>query len=238
MALMPLLAHLVGLRGQSVNASWIIDGGCHRGEFAAQALNHFPASHVLSFEPDPDSFQLAQRNLGSQSRSVLVNSALGARKGQAEFFRGAYTATNSLLPRPKEEAKPYYPEAASLTGGYQVDVSTIDDECAERGIDVVDLLKLDLQGGEKAALEGASEMLASQRVNVIFLEVVFVRKYHEQPLFWEIWQQMEHFGYTLYSIEDIKIGLYHQEEVSLRHRQWNQGDAIFLSPKLRAVLDG
>jgi FkbM family methyltransferase len=232
-----LAKKLIGLLPASEEKRWLVDGGCHIGVFTIAAINHFPSTNILSFEPDPDSWVAAQKNIGFYKRVEIVKAALGAESGKAEFFRGPFSATNSLLPRPRDELRPYYPEQAFLKGGTIVDVVTIDEECKKRGIKGLDVLKLDLQGGELAALAGAKALLASGLVKVIIVEVVFVKKYQNQPLFWEIWGNLETYGYTLYSLEDVKIGLYHSEAISLRHRQWNQCDAIFISRSIRKALD-
>jgi hypothetical protein len=99
------------------------------------------------------------------------------------------------------------------------------------------VLKLDLQGGEIAALRGARSLLESDAIKVVIIEVVFIRKYQDQPLFWEVWRELESCGYTLHSLEEVKIGLYHNEPVSPRHQQWNQADAVFVSAALREAID-
>lgn len=228
------LLELIGSTGDGVS---VIDGGCHHGVFARHALEVMPAARVLAFEPDPESWRIANKAHAGNKNIDIVNAALGETPGRAEFFRGANTATNSLSPRPAAMAKPYYPAKATLTGGDFVDVTTIDHECATRNIAAIDLLKLDLQGGELNALKGAQTMLASSRIDLILCEVVFVEKYRDQPLFWRLCAHLDQFGYSLFSLNDIKVGLYDGAPTDLRQQQWNQADALFLSPKLRHKLD-
>ena len=229
------LLQLVDTSGDSCH---IIDGGCHIGRFALEAADTFPQAQVLAFEPDPESFASAERNTASRSEIQILHCALGETEGRAEFFRGPLTATNSLLPRPRGEEQPYYPPEAALTGGSFVDVVSLAKVCNDRGIRHIDLLKLDLQGGELAALRGAAELLRTNAVSALIVEIVFVRKYEAQPLLWEIWRYLDGFGYSLYSIEEVKVGLYGQAAAGLRQGQWNQGDAIFISRDLRQALDG
>jgi FkbM family methyltransferase len=237
MALLNLIKRLIDLSPKPHSDSWIIDGGCHHGHFSRHIITALEPSNVLSFEPDPDSFSKAKQNLNSIANVEIVNAALGSEKGRAEFFRGPYSATNSLQQRPESNLKPYYPEKAWLDGGTFVDVVTLDEECASRGITELDLLKLDLQGSELSALTGAKNLLGSGLVKVILTEAVFVRKYKDQPLLWELWRHLEGYGYTLYSLEQIKIGLYDTDEPGLRSQQWNQCDAIFISNTIREYLD-
>jgi FkbM family methyltransferase len=215
----------------------IIDGGCYVGNFSKIVTRIFNVPSILAFEPDPESFNIAKKNPIFHRGGSIVNAALGAKMGQAAFFRGPNPATNSLLQRPSIGLKPYFPEQAHLESGAFVEVVTLDHECHSRGIEFIDLLKLDLQGSELMALEGAQELLAGNAIKVILLEVVFIRKYKDQPLFWQIWQFLEKFGYTLYAIEEIKIGLYESTENNMRQGQWNQCDVIFISESLRVSLD-
>jgi FkbM family methyltransferase len=167
----------------------------------------------------------------------VIEAALGRTNSRAEFFRGPNSATNSLLPRPASSRKQYFPETAHLTGGYFVDVVNLDEFCLTRGINEIDLLKLDLQGGELDALQGATSLLTAGSIAIIFSEGVFVPKYQDQPLLTDLWGFLLGYGYSLYSLEDIKIGPYDSEDKSLRQHQWNQCDAIFISSELREILE-
>jgi len=237
MILLDLIKQLIDLCPNPYSDSWVIDGGCHHGHFSREIITSLQPSNILSFEPDRDSFAKAKMNLDSISNVEIVNAAIGSEKGTAEFFRGPYSSTNSLLQRPEAKSKQYFPKDAVLEGGTFVDVVTLDEECACRGITALDLLKLDLQGAELSALIGAKNLLSSGLVKVILVEAVFVKKYKDQPLLWELWRHLEEYGYTLYSLEQIKIGIYDPDESGLRSMQWNQCDAIFISKKIREHLD-
>jgi hypothetical protein len=47
---------------------------------------------------------------------------------------------------------------------------TVDQFCAERGVDRLDLLKIDTEGHELEVLEGASQTLQARGVRFVFLE--------------------------------------------------------------------
>ena len=59
---------------------------------------------------------------------------------------------------------------------------------------------MDIQGGELKALKGASGMLGSAKLGLIYLEVEFVKLYEGQPLFHNICEYLNGFGYQLYKI--------------------------------------
>ena len=108
---------LISLIRVDSGLSYIIGGGCHVGEFPTAALEIFGESNILSFEPDPESFKTAKKNLEKFNSVEVVQTALGKTQSRAEFFRGPFSATNSLLPRPKDSKKQYFPPDGQLTGG-------------------------------------------------------------------------------------------------------------------------
>jgi FkbM family methyltransferase len=52
----------------------------------------------------------------------------------------------------------------------EVDCTTVDDFCSQRGITSIDVLKIDTEGHELAVLNGAMQMLSSGAVRFVFLE--------------------------------------------------------------------
>ena len=75
--------------------------------------------------------------------------------------------------------------------------------CAANGIDRIDLLKLDIQGGELAALCGAANLLERAAVKVLISEVEFVELYEGQPLFCSIVGFLARYGYGLYALPKL-----------------------------------
>ena len=233
-----VLRPLVELAGPRDAPKTVVDGGFHRGGFTRQVLQAWPASRVVGFEPDPEICRAGAPFAAAHETVDLRECALGAEPGRAAFHRGEMAATNSLLPRPDAGGRPYFPARARLTDRAEVSVVALDDVLAETGIDRLDLLKLDLQGGELAALQGARRALEAERIGVVLCEVVFVEKYRDQPLFWEICACLAAWAYSFYAFLDVKEGPYDTEAPGPRSGQWNQADAIFLSPSVRQRLDG
>lgn len=215
----------------------VVDGGFHTGSYTRKILSAWPDASIIGFEPDPEIYSAASRFALNYKNIELLNVALGSAAGRSELFRGDMAATNSLLPRPESHGRPYFPSAAQLSGGVFVDVVALDDALSERGVTRVSLLKLDLQGWELEALKGAQKLINDARVDVIQCEVAFVRKYQSQPLFWEICAHLARAEYSFHSFVDVKIGPYDPEATGPRQSQWNQADAIFVSPEVRRKMD-
>jgi len=70
MAVLEITNQLLRL-SKNLGSDWIIDGGCHFGEFACSAIKTFPSSNILSFEPDPNSWAIAKKKLVFTTRLKL-----------------------------------------------------------------------------------------------------------------------------------------------------------------------
>jgi FkbM family methyltransferase len=129
----------------------VIDGGGCWGESAL----HFahlsgPTGHVETFEFEPGNLERLHRNLELNpqlAKRVGVNEhPLWHTAGERMSFRADGPATR-------------------LDGGAEggVETSSIDSLVASGRIDRVDFIKLDIEGSELAALEGAAETLRTFR---------------------------------------------------------------------------
>jgi Methyltransferase FkbM domain len=140
-----------------------------------------------------------------------------------------YDATNSLLPRPSAGRR-YYPKHAGPKETIEVEVITLDEFVAGTDMSAIDILKLDIQGGELMALRGAMRLLEAGNVSLIYTEVMFIPHYDGEPLFYEIWSFLEQFGYSLFDIYNT---------VTATNGQLRYGDALFVNRVVRSkVING
>jgi len=137
--------------------------------------------------------------------------------GTADFYLHAYGSNvwNSLLPKVSGSI---VPEDVSAV---KVPTITIDLFCERHNIKTIDLLKLDIQGGELLALKGAVNMLQKGGINLIYSEVNFGDLYEGQAMFQDIAAYLNDFGYRTY-------GLYNFYNPNDGPLGW--GDAIFFRP--------
>lgn len=77
--------------------------------------------------------------------------------------------------------------------------------CLKNNIKSIDILKMDIQGGELAALSGASGLLNSQEIKIVYAEVYFVQQYESEPLFHDVSKFLYGFGFTL---QDLYTPIY------------------------------
>ena len=190
------LSDVTTILGDSVTC--VFDVGAHVGQTAAKLVAAFPRAHVYCFEPDPHSFAQLRTLTQTGSRIHAVNVAVGDTDGDATFFINKFDQTSSLL-KVASGANQYLLDTGGLAlqSEVKVPVRTLDRFCTERGIERIDVLKLDAQGYELRVLDGARELLEGLAVPLIYLEVCFVRFYEEQPLFPDIYRYLFDRGYRL-----------------------------------------
>lgn len=201
----------------------IIDVGAHYGETIKKYREIFPNCTIFSFEPHIVSFNILNDKYYKDKKIYLNNIAISNYVGISEFFCNYMDATNSLFPREKKGRR-YFPQKASTKEIQKVQVCTLDNYCDNNSIDKIDILKMDIQGSELSALQGAESLLKTNQISIIYTEAFFIPHYAEAPLFHHIAAYLEKFDYTLYGIYNLKSG---------RNGQLRYGDMIFTGPEVR-----
>jgi FkbM family methyltransferase len=201
----------------------VIDAGVQDGHTARQYLDAFANCRVIGLEPDDANFATASAALAPYGpRMELIKSALSASTGSATLQVNAHSGTHSLLEI--GDTRHWEGEAATVKR-QEIATVSLDDLCAQRGVLIVDILKMDIQGHELEALKGAHAMLQRAAISVIALEVAFHEVYRSQPLFWDVATHLAPLGYGFH-------GLFESHYSSRNPNVLSWADAIFLSPKL------
>lgn len=144
----------------------IFDVGANKGQTVEWLRGFFPDTKIYSFEPVASSFNELRKNVSNDKNIFLEQLALGdlVEKRSIRLF-DEYSALNSL----KEELMNHHSNAKVE----EIYVTTIDKYCKEKGIDRIDLLKIDTEGYELNVLRGAENMLATKSIGMIYCEVGF-----------------------------------------------------------------
>jgi FkbM family methyltransferase len=138
----------------------VLDIGAYVGHYSLLAARLVgPEGRVFAFECHPVSFRFLQHNIAINKRHgtvVAVQKAVAHRSGAMPFFlRGGDTTMSSL----------WQADRAKQT--VEVDCTTIDEMFVEEQVDVI---KLDIEGGEIQALRGMEQTLARAKELVLFVE--------------------------------------------------------------------
>ena len=118
-----------------------------------------PAGRVIAFEPDPRTFDALQANIEENDLANIVSahsSAVSATSGPGEFHLSSMPYLSSLA-APRRYDKPVPVEKVAL-----------DDFLGGKKVDVV---KMDIEGGEPEALAGTRATIAGNPSMIPFAEL-------------------------------------------------------------------
>lgn len=129
----------------------VFDVGANIGIFTLKAACQHGAAQTYAFEPDPETFVRLLKNLwrNGLSNVVAIQKAVGKAPGVARFTRGSASTVGHLGAAPGQLI------GSELT----VDVVSLSSVIQQEKIPVVNLLKLDVEGAEVDALQGAEPVL-------------------------------------------------------------------------------
>lgn len=120
---------------------YIMDLGSNIGVTALFWAQRYPNAMMVLVEPDPDNFKLLQRNTAAfQDRCVLLNVAVSDKRGETSFFRSDREYGHSIL------------KGDDSVSEIVVKTMTVSDVLNEAGFPRVDLLKMDIEGGEQVVM--------------------------------------------------------------------------------------
>ncbi|MHB8303516.1 MAG: FkbM family methyltransferase [Acidobacteriaceae bacterium] len=127
----------------------VLDIGANVGYYSLYVLPRTAGVHA--FEPDPRALAALQSNLAGHSNAHVHSLAVGSRSGRSRFALERNSEISHLV-------------EPSIEGGkdlHEVDVTTIDDFVADRGLSLTGI-KIDVEGADIDVIEGGVTTLRSQ----------------------------------------------------------------------------
>lgn len=192
----------------------IVDAGANRGQFALVAARRFPRARIICIEPLGGPAAAAERVLRAHRAFSLIRSAVGAREGTAAFHVTQSDDSSSLL-KPTAAQLEAFPNTQVDTS-VTVPVRTLDALLKGENLPPPALLKLDVQGGEFEALQGAQSVLAS--FSSVLVECSFVQLYEGQALAGQVLSHLAERDFRMTAIYSLQLD---------RHGRLIQADMLF-----------
>lgn len=131
-----------------------IDIGANQGEFSLFAAKRLPNGQIFAFEPSADMATRLQRNIEANGFSNIhvVPLALSSESGQKTLYVSRQPFYDGSV---HEGLGTLYASESRDQVVQQVSVTTLDDYIRENRVHRVDVIKIDIEGGEFDALKGA-----------------------------------------------------------------------------------
>jgi len=145
----------------------IVDVGANVGDYSliASKINNSAIIHAI--EPMPNSYKLLTNNVMERRQIYPHNFAMSEKKGVFTMYD--FDDENSQLASSYKEAITELRKIPNVKE-FSVNVTTLDEFCAENKIENIRLLKIDTEGQEYAILMGAKKMLEDKCIEIIHLE--------------------------------------------------------------------
>lgn len=194
----------------------LFDVGANEGQTIKKMIATCPEAIIYAFEPGKKCFESIKSTF-KHSNVNLHNLAIGEICGVVEFNEYSWSALNSVLKRAYG--------TATIDNTYSVEVVTIDTFCKKNGIRTINLLKTDTEGYELNVLKGASEMIKQNKVQFVYVEILFNENYVGQSSFGEIYNFLIENSFELVRFYDV---LYTNEGLA------SKTDALFISKSFNA----
>lgn len=165
--------------------------------------------HVYVFEPVNENYDLLAKNTKNFKNVTLINKAAGDKDGKVSFYQTfSNTGSHSLL------------EVDVKAQKIEVDCMTLDRFAEENNIEEVNIIKIDVEGGEPLVLKGAENLIKRSKELYIIMELIHdnLSKLGYTPATY--FEYVESLGLKVYSIlpdgstEPFDVESYDWEELS------------------------
>lgn len=195
------------ITGHLKPASNCVDVGCHKGEILERMLHCSPKGRHFAFEPLPDMYASLQSRFGA--KASVYPYALSNTSGDKMTFNRVKNAPAYSGLRRRNYDDLEYAEVEQI----EVDVRRLDEVIPE---DVpIDLIKIDVEGGDYNVLQGAERIVMRDHPLVIFeFGLGGADHYGVTPA--DVYNLMaERYGYRLFTLEGYIKRQSHLSEAAL-----------------------
>jgi FkbM family methyltransferase len=169
----------------------VFDVGANIGLYTLWMVNCAGSSiQVTSFEPDEKNYSRLVTDIGLNNLTnvTIEKLALSNSTGKLNFTAGK-DVWNHIVFQPEHKQS-----------GYEVDAVTLDQYCETKGITHIAMLKIDIEGAEYYAFQGAEKTLQAGMIDVILFEINYtIRRYNLKSA--QVCNLLAKHGYYLYTYQ-------------------------------------
>ena len=201
--------------------STFIDVGSHKGEILSEAIKISPKGKHFAFEPVPSLYDKLKSKYGQYCE--VKNFGLSDQKSRSEF---QYVTSNPSYSGIKRRTYPKTEKIETI----EVDLDTLDNQLKQH--DRVDLIKIDVEGGEFGVLKGAQKVIEKFHPVIVFEHGLGASDhYNTSPIdIFDFFKEMDYKLFTLKGFIDDSFALKRDEFYEL----YNTNREYYFLAKLRA----
>ena len=179
----------------------VFDVGANIGDITLAAARSFPNAHIYSFEPVRSTYQMLCENIKNYSERITPYNFgfFNVSKRLDIHIMSSHGASSILDQSPNyKSVHPHIRE----TGTESIQVYTLDSFMADKSIDRIDIMKIDVEGTELEVIEGGRETFKN-KVDNVFIELSFLRRNRESAYWVEICRLLYDLGFMLINVYDV-----------------------------------
>ncbi len=179
------------------NPKIIFDVGANEGFYPRQIRAYGSNAIVYSFEPVNAIYEQLRNEFKDDDRVIAEKLALSDQSGAATIYKTQNSEMNTLQDT-HGTTLPKYDKTEEIT------CITLDEYCEKKGINHIDLLKIDVEGHDLKVLKGAEKMLRAGKVDTITFEYGLFQTFSHDFVY-DFYLFLKQFGYTLYKMKAKKL---------------------------------
>lgn len=207
----------------------IFDIGSNVGDTVEKYRVMCKNAEIHSFEAIPHVMKIQEKKFQSDPEIYVNNIAISDEEGKFTYRVNNYQDTSSLLNANKDFLPDRYGDVYDMKYEVEIMMTTLDNYCVKRGIESIDIIKMDIQGAELKALQGAHQLLTSGKVKVLFLECLFLPFYENQAFFADLIVHLAKYDYHFHYFYNISSNFKTGKPMYC--------DSIFIHESLRGKAD-
>lgn len=185
-----VLVHIIDTKQDAI----IYDVGANEGDYAQLVLTTIPGCKIYCFEPNPPTAKRLNARF-DKNRALSVHPVgIGEQSGETILYDFA-NCDGSYFASVYRDAL-FAQSRVAVVREIPIPVVTLDEFCESQSSSTIDLLKLDTEGHEYAALQGAKKLIRENRIRCIHFEFnemnvfsrVFLRDFYDLLINYEFFR--------------------------------------------------